>query len=203
MCTLYGEKGAHLLVLKKNKKDTMDAHGSGLLGNESVPDERCDDVVIKGRLHDSSSEYAEANAQYLATESLWGSNYLPGQAADGLIYLNEPTRLPVTIKASINGHELSAQLAMPVPGGEQMKASKLREFFKAQKKGNTVRLTLKKGKVFVGRFTTYDSVEERAWFQNPSGGMLGTISYSIGAIRSAEPLDQIPSKPGPEVGHLN
>jgi len=203
MCMLYGEKGAHLLVLKKMKKDTMDSRDSSLLDNEPAAEERCDDVPVKGRLHDSSSQYAEANAQYLAAESLWPASYKPGEAADGLIYLSLPSRLPVTLQATIEGRILSAQLAMPVAGGEQMKASKLRAFFESQKKGDTIRLTLKKGKVFVGRFSMYDSVEERAWFQNPSGGMLGTVSYAIDAIRSAEPLEQNPSKPAPESGHLN
>jgi len=200
-CMLYGEKGAHLLALKKKKKDTLDAQATP--GTDAAAEERCDDVAVKGRLHAADSQYAEANAKYLAEESLWPATYPPGQAADGLIYLTEPSSLPVKLETSINGRAFSAQLGLPVASGEQMKLSDLRTFFESQKKGNVVRLTLKKGKVFVARFSSYDSVDERAWFQNPSGGMLSSLSYSLGALRSALPLDQIPSKPSPENGHLN
>jgi hypothetical protein len=90
-----------------------------------------------------------------------------------------------------------------VAGGTPMKASQLRKFFEAQKKGSSMRLTLKKGKVFVGRFSSYDNIEERVWFNNPSGGLLNSTSYSLESIRSAEPLEQVPTKPGPVNDHLN
>ena len=78
-----------------------------------------------------------------------------------------------------------------------MKRSELKRFFEAQKKGRSLRLTLTKGKVFVGRFSSYDENEERVWFNTPSGGMLNTTSFSIENIRYAERLDQIPAKPAP------
>jgi hypothetical protein len=203
MCMLYGEKGAHLLVLKKTRRDTMDSHENNLLAPASDAEERCDDVKARGVLHSADSQYAEANAQYLATESLWPASYPPGQAADGLIYLEETNKLPVTLNAMVEGRLLLVQLGLPVASGKTMKASELRKFFEAQKKGNSIRLTLKNGTVFVGRLSSYDSDAERAWFYDPSGGLLNSTSHSLESIRSAEPLELVPSKPGPGTDHLN
>ncbi len=200
MCFLYGEKGAHLLALKKKHKETLDAHES-IPGVEKSADERCE-AGPKGRLATSDPQYAEANAQYLATESLWPATYQPGSVADGLIYLKEPSSLPVTLKGSIDGRSLAAQLGFPQGSEKQMKHSELVQFFLAQKRGDALRLTLRKGKVFVGKFATYDENEERVWFNTP-GGMLNTTSYSIENIRSAEPLEQVPAKPASVSGDLN
>jgi hypothetical protein len=203
MCLLYGEKGAHLLALKKRRRDTMDTHENNLLSPDTGAEERCDGMKAKGFLHSADSQYAQANAEYLATESLWPASYPPGQLADGLVYVEETDKLPVTLKAMVEGRLLSARLGLPVAGGTPMKASQLRKFFEAQKKGSSMRLTLKKGKVFVGRFSSYDNIEERVWFNNPSGGLLNSTSYSLESIRSAEPLEQVPTKPGPVNDHLN
>jgi len=202
-CLMYGDKGAHLLALKKKRKDSLDTHESNLLGTDANVDEKCSETFGKGKSHHLDSEYAEANAKYLAEESLWPATDQPGQVVDGLIYFEEPSGLPVTVRVGIEGHSLSAQLGVPVASEKQMKISGLRQFFEAQKKGNSIRLTLRKGRVFVGKFSSYDTIEERAWFDTPSGGMLNTTSYSLQAIRSAEPLDQIPAKPAPDSEHLN
>ena len=195
MCQLYGEKGAHLLALKKKQKETLDAHES-ITGMQAAADESCEKGV-KGRLSASDPQFADANAQYLATESLWPSTYPAGGVADGLIYMKEPSSLPVTLVAAIGGMSLAAKLGSAVGSDHQMKRSELKAFFQGQKHGNSVRLTTKKGKVFVGKFTSYDEVEERAWFSTPSSGMLNTTSFSIDVIRNAAPLEQVPAKPAP------
>ncbi len=201
MCLLYGDKGAHLLALKKKHRETLDAH-EGVPGLETGPDERCESGT-KGRLSAGDPQYAEANAQYLATESLWPATYPPGGVADGLIYLKETTNLPVILKAAIEGRELVARLGRPSASDKLMKHSELVKFFEAQKRGNALRLTLRKGKVFVGKFATYDGLEERVWFNTPSGGMLNTTSYAVESIRYAEPLEQVPAKPAPVSSDLN
>ena len=43
----------------------------------------------------------------------------------------------------------------------------LTAFSRRKKRGTPLRVTLKKGKVFIGKFTSYDSVEELAWFEAP------------------------------------
>ncbi len=201
MCFLYGDKGAHLLSLKKKRKDTMDAYE--LLPNViTVPEEQCDRGVT-GKLATSDPQYAEANAQYLATESLWPSTYQMGTVADGLIYLKETPNLPITLKAAVQGNSLFAKLGQAQASQKESKHSELVQFFEAQKKGAPLRLTLRKGKVFVGKFNHYDGLEERVWFDTPSGGMLNSTSYSVKNIRYAEALDQIPSKTAPSSNDLN
>jgi hypothetical protein len=139
----------------------------------------------------------------VATESLWPNTYQPGSVADGLIYLKEPSRLPVTITASVEGRTLVARLGGAVANDKRMKRSELVQFFESQKRGSPLRLTLHKGKVFVGKFSSYDPNEERVWFDTPSGGMLNSTSYSVDYIRFAEPLEQIPPKPSPSSTDLN
>ena len=201
MCYLYGDKGSHLLALKKKHKETLDAHES-VPGLEASPDEHCAGGPT-GRLSAGDPQYAEANAQYMATESLWPATYQPGTVDDGLIYLKETANLPITIKVTIEGRELMARLGVPAGSEKVMKHSELVAFFQGQKRGSALRLTLKKGKVFVGKFATFDDVEDRVWFDTPSGGMLNTTSYSVESIRYAESLDQIPAKPAPASGDLN
>jgi hypothetical protein len=72
MCYLYGDKGAHLLALKKAHKETLDANNA-----EGSSEDHCEGNV-QGRLAHSDPAFSEANAQYLATESLWPSTYKPG-----------------------------------------------------------------------------------------------------------------------------
>jgi len=201
MCYLYGDKGAHLLGLKKKQKDTLDSHES-VPSAESSPDEHCP-WGTKGHMSSADPQFIDANAQYVATESLWPSTYQPGNVADGLIYMKEPTGLPVTLTASLDGRTLMVKLGHPVGKTVQMKRSELVAFFESQKKGAQLRLTLRKGQVFVGKFASYDSLEERVWFNTPSGGMLNTTSYSVENIRFAEPLEQVPAKAPPTSGDLN
>ena len=103
MCLLYGDKGAHLLALKKKHKETLDAH-------ESAPRRKARTITAKRSQRapaSSDPQFAEANAQYLATESLWPATYQPGAVPPmGLIYLAETSSLPVTLKASIEGRTL-------------------------------------------------------------------------------------------------
>jgi hypothetical protein len=204
ICLMYGEKGAHLLALKKKRRETLDAHGGNLPSSDSPAEERCNDAPAKGAtLHHADSEFAEANAAYLSEQSLWTATLPPGQVADGLIYFEEPSSLPLILKATVEGRAFALRLGMPVAGDKTMKRSELRKFFEAQKKGTSIRLTLKKGTVAVGRFTGYDSVEERAWFDTPYGSLLNATSYSLDSLRSAESLDKIPARPGPDTDHLN
>jgi hypothetical protein len=200
MCMLYGEKGAHLLALKKVHKETLDAHES-IPGMQAAEDERCT-VPAQGKLRSADSQYAEMNAQYLATESLWAAVYQPGESADGLLYLAEPSSLPVIIKGTVEGHVMTAQLGLPQVSSKQMKHSELTAFFEAQTKGASLRLSLRKGKVFVGKFASYDADNERVWFNTPSG-VLNTTSFSVESIRDAEPLEQVPAKPTSGSDHLN
>jgi len=117
--------------------------------------------------------------------------------------LREPSRLPVTLKATVEGRMLVATLGGAIANEQQMKHSELIQFFESQKRGNPLRLTLHKGKVFVGKFSSYDPNEERVWFDTPSGGVLNSTSYSVDYIRFAEPLEQIPPKPTPASTDLN
>lgn len=201
MCFLYGDKGAHLLSLKKKNKETMDGYDL-LPGMVTVPEDRCE-VAHVGKLATSDSQYAEANAQYIASESLWPATYQMGTVADGLLYLKEPASLPVTIQASVDGRSLIVKLGQAHATDKETKQSELIRFFESQKKGVPLRLTLKKNKVFVGKFSSYDAAEERVWFDTPSGRMLNSTSFSVGFIRYAEPLDQIPSKTAPSSNDLN
>jgi hypothetical protein len=199
MCFLYGDKGAHLLILKKQHKETLDAQDNAPTAGF---EEHCEGGA-KGKLSTSDPQYADANAQYLATESLWPATYQPGTVADGLIYFKEPTSLPVTVTVSVEGHTLSAKLSLPVGSDKRMKRSELIQFFQSRKKGDALRLTLKTGRAFVGKLSSYDEVGERAWFDTPSSGALRSTSYSIDYIRNAEPMDQLPAKPTPAGDDLN
>lgn len=191
MCMLYGEKGAHLLALKKRRRETLDPDTFSSL--ERSPEGSCAGVM--GRLTHADPQYAEANAEYVAVESLWPSAYKPGGVADGLIYLAEPVALPVTLSAAIEGHAMSVQLGAPKASQNEMRSSDLVRFFESQKKGAPLRLTLRKGRVFVGKFSSYDSIDEKVWFDTPSGGMLRSTSFPVTSIRTAEPLEQMPAKP--------
>lgn len=202
MCYLYGDKGAHLLSLKKKRKDTMDSYEMIPGANTTSAEDRCE-TGVGGKLATSDAQYAEANAQYIASESLWTSTYQSGTVADGLLYIQETSSLPITLKAAIDGHSLFAKLGQAQAVDKEKSLAELIRFFESQKKGAPLRLTLKKNKVFVGKFNSYDAAEERVWFDTPSGGMLNSTSFSVGYIRYAEPLDQIPSKTAPSANDLN
>ncbi len=201
MCFLYGDKGAHLLALKKKHKETLDASES-MGDSERGSEDRCPEGT-KPYMKSPDPKYVEANAQYLATESLWPTVYQPASVADGLLYIKETSSLPVEVTASVEGRTLAVKLGNAIANEKQMKRSELVPFFESQKRGNALRLTLRKGKVFVAKFSSYDSNEERVWFDTPSGGMLNTTSFSIENIRYAEPLEQVPAKPTPSPSDLN
>ena len=136
MCFLYGDKGAHLLALKKKQKETLDSHES-ISATEASPDETCPAGITPHLAH-PDPQFADANAQYLATESLWPATYPPGGVADGLIYLKEPASLPVTLhagyrRASVDGQARHSQSAAT----KQMTHAQLTAFFEAQKRGNS------------------------------------------------------------------
>jgi len=117
----------------------------------------------------------------------------PGGVADGLIYMRQPARTPVTIQASIGGQLFSVELGYPRPDQKRMKESELIAFFQACKNGDALRLTLRRGRVFVGRFSSYDSLNERAWFSTPSGGLFASRSFPLNTVWSAESLQEAPA----------
>jgi hypothetical protein len=191
MCRLYGDKGARLLALKKRRRETPDA--DTFSDREPLKDDSC--AGVTGRLSNDDPRYAEANADYIATESLWPAPINPGAVADGLIYLAEPAALPITLTGAWGPYTLTVALGQPRPSELKMKESNLIAFFEAQKRGAPLRLTLRKGRVFVGKFMSYDSVEERVWFDTQRSGVLNSTSFPVLSIRSAESIDQIPAKP--------
>jgi hypothetical protein len=151
----------------------------------------------------SDELYVEANAAYLNKESLWPTTVAPGKAADGLIYFLEPKSLPLTVQAEIEGRKLDAAFGAPQPSGRHMTAEELIRFFEAQKKGTPVRLTLKDKKVFVGRFSSYDSDNEMVWFDTPSGLLLTTTSFGLKHIVYAEIMTPEKDKKQPVSEPLN
>ena len=52
---------------------------------------------------------------------------------------------------------------------------------------------MRRGRVFVGKFSSYDSINEKVWFDAP-GGIFNTVGYPLNTIRSVEPIDQVPAK---------
>ncbi len=200
MCYLYGDKGAQLLRLKKRKKDTLDMDTAPR--EETFGEASCAGTA-RGRLSGESAQYGEANAVYVAEESLWPTTLATGQTADGLIYVAEPSALPLSIKALVDGHTLSASFALPQASDKRMKQSEVIRFLEAQKRGIALRLTLKKGKVFVGKFSSWDPTEERAWFDTPSGGLLNSTSYPLTSILSVEAFEPVPAKPAPVSSEFN
>jgi hypothetical protein len=191
MCMLYGDKGARLLALKKRRRETPDA--DTFSDREPLADDTC--AGVTGRLAGTDPRYAEANAEYIATESLWPATLNPGDVADGLIYLAEPAALPIELRTTIQDRAMRIALGQPRPSEKQMKESDLVQFFETLKRGAPLRLTLRKGRVFVGKFASYDSVEERVWFDTPRAGMLSSTSFPLTSIRSAEPIEPQPAKP--------
>jgi len=192
MCDLYGEKGAQLLVLKKSRKDTLDTDNAPK--EEPAAETACPGGAATGRLSGGSAEYAQANADYVASESLWPITLPPGGTVDGLIYLKEPAALPVMIKASIETYAMSARFGLPQPEAKVMQGDDLAKFFGAEKKGTPIRLTLKRGKVFVGKFNSYDSDNEKVWFDTPSSGIFPATSFPLDTIRTAEEMELVPPK---------
>ena len=103
ICLMYGEKGAHLLALKKKRRDTMDTHENNLLTADRPRKSAAMALPPRGLCIMRIRSIAEANARYLAEESLWPATIPPGQVADGLIYFEEPSSLPLTLEADVEG----------------------------------------------------------------------------------------------------
>ncbi len=153
----------------------------------------------KDNWSESDEKYVVANAEYLSRESLWPVEVEPGKWADGLIYFLETTALPVRITAKVEGYELSAQFGQPIPSQQRVSAEDLIKFFEAQKKGTPLRLTLKSGKVFAGKYSSYDSLNEIVWFDTPSGVVLTTTSFGLkhivhAEVMAPEPKNQLPTE---------
>lgn len=199
MCFLYGEKGAHLLALKQKKVKTLD---NDTTPGANPPAENLCDALMASKGKGVEAQYIEANAEYVAVESLSATKLAPGATADGLVYLYPPDALPVAFKAFLDGQSIIVRLGTPQPRDTVMKESDLVHFFEQQKKGAALRVTLKKGKVFVGKFGNWDGENERVWFDTPSGRLLNTTSFPLSSIRSAELLEQLPPKPQPAAGPI-
>ncbi len=193
MCQLYGDNGAHLLSLKRKAKQTLEADN----GTHDEAEFACPAGTGPGRLAKSKKEFAEANADYIAQESLWPASCPPGGTVDGLVYFPEAAMLPLTLQATIESHHFKVQLGMPQPSQHVMKQDDLEAFFEKQKKGTPLRLTLRKGKVFVGRFSSYDADNEKIWFDTPTSHLLNTTSYPLTSVESAEVIEQVPATPQP------
>jgi hypothetical protein len=175
---------------------------------EPVPD---DSVVRKAsQSHKRKSDwsrsdevYVRSNADYLNKETLWPTQVAPGKTADGLIYFLEPKTLPVILTAKINDRTMTATFGKPQPAAQRMSADDLIKFFESQKKGTPLRLTLKNGKVFVGRYASYDADNEMVWFDTPSGVLLTTSSFGLKHIAFAEVMSPEPAQKQPASQPLN
>lgn len=136
----------------------------------------------------TEEEYVQTNANYLSQESLWPQTVKPSQAAEGLIYFVEPPTQPFTVQAKVDTRILQVTFGDPQPAKEQMTQDQLIRFFGGIKKGTAVRLTLKTGKVFSGKYSSYDDLNETVWFDTPSGSLLTTSSFGLRSIAYAEAL---------------
>jgi membrane-associated protease RseP (regulator of RpoE activity) len=195
MCDFYGDKGAHSLFLKRQRNQSVDAQ---IPGKREYREEPCPAGRTTGRLSSSNAAYLEANADYLAAESLWPASFAPGQTADGLIYVKEPSTLPVVFQSSIEGYGMTIVLGKVQASRKEMKSSERIRFFESQKKGAALRVTLRKTRVFVGKLESYDSDNEKAWFYSPSGkGLLNTVGFPLRSIRSVEAIEAVSPKPEP------
>jgi PDZ domain len=190
MCVLYGEKGARLLnqqVKRRAALDTDTAPGSQPAEDASA----CEGLEQQGRLSNANAEYVQANAKSVAEDSLWPSMLAAESSAQGLIYLLAPAALPLSLTVALQDQTFNFQLgAVQVSAQPAMPAVSLSGFLEAQKRGTPLRVTLKKGSVFIGKFSSYDSLEETAWFDAPSENLLKSVSFPLRSIRSVEKLDQ-------------
>jgi hypothetical protein len=139
----------------------------------------------------SEEEYVRTNANYLSKESLWPGTVKPGQSIEGLIYFRQPASQPFTVSADINGSALKVGFGDPQPSTQRMTQEELIRFFNGLKKGTAVRLTLKTGTVFSGKYSSYDDLNETVWFDTPSGVLLTTSSFGLRSITYAEVLTPV------------
>lgn len=208
MCFLHGDKGPQLLAEKLEKvRSEMKVSTSAIedinIGDQSCPPEADPKFSKKGHLTGSTAEFANANAEYIARESLWPTTLMPGAYADGLVYFHEPYALPVTLRAVIDDHPFTIKLGNPQASLIRMKEDDLVDFFKQQTKGTPLRVTLRRGRVFVGKFSQFDDIEEKVWFDTASGGLTNATGFPLRTIQAAEKVDQIPAAPAKSGEHIN
>ena len=140
----------------------------------------------------ANTEYVEQNAKEVAEDSLWPSMLATEGTADGLVYLMAPSALPLSLTVSLPNNVFNFQLGTAQAATQIMPAVSLGGFLEAQKRGTPLRVTLRKGKVFIGKFLSYDSLEEVAWFDAPSDSLLNSVSFPLRSIRSVEKLGSEP-----------
>ena len=143
----------------------------------------------------------------------------PAKASEknSAVSITEPKTLPISIQADLPDRQaglpagtaggkvitLVTRFGTPQPSGKLMTQGELIRFFDAQKKGTPVRLTLRKGKVFVGRYSSYDAINEIVWFDTPSGVLLTTSSFGLKRIAHAEAVSPETDKKQAVSEHLN
>jgi hypothetical protein len=201
MCYLYGDKGAQLLAAKRRQKETLDPDTAPK--EARLTDETCAAGSSTGRVSGADLQYAQANADYVAEESFWPTTLAPGATADGLIYMTEPGALPLHLQAKVEEKTFTMAFGMPQASLAIMEEGDIARFLEQQKKGNALRVTMKKGKVLVGKFASYDNIEEKLWLSAASGGLLNSAGIPLRNIRAAEPMEQLPPKTAPVSEHLN
>lgn len=137
-----------------------------------------------------TGEQAKSDADYLKEDSLRPTVIVSGGSADGLIYFLQPKGLPFTIRARLEGHTISAGFGAQKSETRQMTQDQLSRFFEAEAKGTPLRLALRGGKIFVGKFSSYDALNEIVWFDTPSAGLglLNTTSFGLRRIFWVEPI---------------
>jgi hypothetical protein len=198
MYFMHGPDGVPM-IKSPTEKPTVNfsVDSDSIVRQASPPHKRKDDWSRSDEL------YVQANAAYLNKESLWPTLVEPGKFADGLIYFIEPKALPVTVQADVEGRTLEAIFGTPQPSGKHMTSEELVRFLESQKKGTPLRLTLSDGKVFVGRYSSYDPDNEIVWFDTPSGILLTTTSFGLKHIAYAEVMSPDQDKKQPAADPLN
>lgn len=188
MCYLYGGKGVDVFSRQSRKKSgDPDTAPPTEPPAEQKP---CDGLPAVAKMGNATADYVEENAKYLAAESLVGRSLRNGEVADGLIYFPQPSSTPIVVKAVLGDKTFDMTFGMPQVAAVAMKEGDVSGFLEAQKKGAPLRVTLKSGKVFVGKFSSYDAIEEVLWFDTPSGSLLNTTSFPLRSVRSVEPVEK-------------
>ena len=189
MCLLYGEKGARMLSRQGHPRQALDKD-TAPAQEPAVEGAVCEGIPDAGRLSKARMDYVEANVKAVAEDSLGSALLAPGGTADGLIYVMPPAALPMRISATLPGHVFTLSLGEPRAAAETIPMTNLAAFFETQKRGTPLSVTLKKGRVFVGKFTSYDPIEEVAWFDAKGDSLLNSVSFPLRTIRSVQKIDR-------------